>query len=93
MEKAIEKKTLTRPDEIRWSSSARGSLRFYVSRKDGRLVKAIDERSVKIAYKVPDSQPDIKTYKTEMEFEFSDPGKPRLQLPREVKERLSIKDE
>jgi len=93
MEKAIEKKTLTRPDEIRWSSSARGSLRFYVSRKDGRHVKAIDERSVKIAYKVPDSQPDIKTYKTEMEFEFSDPGKPRLQLPREVKERLSIKDE
>src|SRR2546427_1239770 len=37
MEKAIEKRTLTRPDEVRWSSSAKGSLRLYVSKKDGRL--------------------------------------------------------
>jgi hypothetical protein len=92
MEKAIEKRTLTRPDEIRWSSSARGTLRIYVSRKDGRLVKAIDERSVKIAYKVPEQQPDLKTYKTEMEFEFTDAGKAKLQLPKEVRERLEIKD-
>lgn len=92
MSKAIEKRTLTRPDEIRWSSSARGTLRLYVSRTDGRLVKAIDERSVKIAYKVPDQQPDLKTYKTEMEFEFTDAGKAKLQLPREVKERLEIRD-
>jgi len=27
-------------------------------------VKAVDERSVKIAYKVPDQQPELKTYKT-----------------------------
>jgi hypothetical protein len=92
MEKAIEKRSLTRPDEVRWSSSAKGSLRLYVSRKDGRLVKAIDERSVKIAYKVPDQQPDLKTYKTEMEFEISDHGKAKLQLPKEVKERLDVQD-
>lgn len=93
MEKAIEKRTLTRPDEVRWSSTGRGTLRIYVSRKDGRLLKAIDERSVKIAYKVPEQQPDLKTYKTEMEFEFTDPGKPRLQLPKEVRRRLDIKED
>jgi hypothetical protein len=93
IDKAVEKRQLTRPDEIRWSSSAKGSLRIYVSRKDGRLVRAIDERSVKIAYKVPDQQPDLKTYKTEMEFDFSDAGKAKLQLPKEVKERLEIKEE
>lgn len=91
IEKAIEKKTLSRPDEIRWSSTARGSLRVYFSRKDGRLVKAVDERSVKIAYKVPEQQPELKTYKTEMSFELSDWGKAVPQLPKEVKERLEIK--
>jgi len=90
IEKAVEKRTLTRPDEIRWSSSAKGSLRIYFSRKDGRLVKAVDERSVKIAYKVPDQQPDLKTYKTEMDFELSDWGKAKPQLPPEVKQRLEI---
>jgi len=93
MDKAVEKRTLTRPDEVRWSSSARGSLRLYFTRKEGRLVRAVDERSVKIAYKVPDQQPDVKTYKTEMEFDFTDGGKAKLQLPKEVKERLEIKDE
>jgi hypothetical protein len=93
IDKAVEKRTLTRPDEIRWSSSARGSLRIYVTRKEGRLVRAIDEKSVKIAYKVPDQEPQVKTYKTEMEFDFTDGGKAKLQLPKEVKERLEIKDE
>jgi len=93
IDKTVEKQTLTRPDEIRWSSSAKGTLRIYVSRKDGRLVKAVDERSVKIAYKVPDQQPELKTYKTEMEFEFSEWREAKLQIPKEVKERLEIKDE
>lgn len=92
IEKAIEKKVLSRPDEIRWSSSAKGSLRIYFSKKDGRLLKAVDERSVKIAYKVPDQQPDLKTYKTEMDFELADWGKAKPQLPPEVKERLGIRD-
>jgi len=93
MEKAVEKKLLTKPDEIRWISSAKGTLRIYFSKKDGRLVKAVDERSVKIAYKVPDQQPDIKTYRTEMDFELADWGKAKLQLPPEVKERLNLKEE
>jgi hypothetical protein len=93
IEKAVEKRLLSRPDEIRWSSSAKGSLRIYFSKKDGRLVKAVDERSVKIAYKVPDQQPDMKTYKTEMDFELADWGKAKPQLPPEVKERLQIKEE
>jgi hypothetical protein len=92
IDKAVEKRLLTRPDEIRWSSSAKGSLRIYFSKKDGRLVKAVDERSVKIAYKVPDQQPEIKTYKTEMDFELSDFGRAKPQLPFEVKERLGIRD-
>jgi len=92
IDRAVEKRTLTRPDEVRWSSTAKGSLRFYVSKKDGRLVRAMDERSVKIAYKVPDQQPDLKTYKTEMQFDFTDPGKAKLQLPKEVRERLEIQD-
>ena len=90
IDKAVEKRVLTRPDEVRWSSSARGTLRIYVSRKDGRLVRAVDERSVKVAYKVPDQQPDVKTYKTEMEFDLSEHGKAKLQLPPEVKTRLDI---
>lgn len=93
IEKAVEKRTLTRPDEIRWSSSARGILRFYVGKKDGRLLRAVDERSVKIAYKIPDQQPEVKTYKTEMEFDLFDAGKARLQLPKEVRERLAIPEE
>jgi hypothetical protein len=93
IEKAVEKKLLTRPDEIRWSSSAKGSLRIYFSRKDGRLLKAVDERSVKIAYKVPDQQPELKTYRTEMDFELADWGKAKPQLPQEVKARLEIKED
>lgn len=92
MQKAIDKKTLTRPDEVRWSSSAKGSLRIYAGRKDGRLIKAVDERSVKIAYKVPDQQPEVKVYSTKMEFDLSDWGKAVPQLPKEVKQRLEISD-
>jgi hypothetical protein len=92
IEKAVEKKTMSRPDEIRWSSSAKGSLRIYFNKKDGRLVKALDERSVKIAYKIPDQQPEVKVYTTKMDFELSDWGKATPQLPKEVKERLEIRD-
>lgn len=92
IDKAVEKKTVARPDEIRWSSSAKGVLRLYFSKKENRLVKAVDERSVKIAYKIPDEPPDLKTYRTEMDFELADWGKATPQLAREVKERLEIKD-
>ena len=90
MEKAIEKRTMSRPDEIRWSSSAKGSLRIYLDRADGRLVKAVDERSVKIAYKVPDAPPEVKSYRTDMEFELSDWGKAKAELPDEIRTRLEL---
>jgi len=92
MEKAIKAGTLSRPDEYRWSSTMKGSIAVYVSKKDGRLVKVKDERSVKIAYKVPDGQPEIKTYKLEMEFEFARWGEAKPELPKEVKDRLGLKE-
>ena len=92
LDKAVAAGYLKRPDEVRWSSSMKASLRVYVSKKDGVLVRIIDERSVKIAYKVPCAQPEIKSYKNEMEFDFSKWGKAELTLPREVKERLGLKD-
>jgi hypothetical protein len=91
IEKAVKAGTLARPDEIRWSSSMKGSIAVYVSKKDGRLVKVKDERSVKVATKVPDAQPDVKTYKLEMEFDFSRWGDARPELPKEVKDRLGLK--
>jgi hypothetical protein len=92
LDKAVASGGLARPDEVRWSSSLKGSLRIYVSKKDGRLVKAVEERSVKITYKVPESQPEVKAYKLEMEIEILDWGRAALQLPAEVKDRLGVKD-
>ncbi len=91
MDKAIKAGTMARPDEIRWSSTMKGNLAVYVAKKDGQLVKVKDERSVKVAYKVPDSQPELKSYRLEMEIDFSGWGEAKVQLPPEVKERLEIK--
>jgi len=84
--------TRAQPDEVRWSG-ARGSVRVYVDKRNGRLVKVVDERSVKIAYKVPDRQPEVKTYRIEMEFEFTPLDPTRLSIPPEVKERLGIRED
>lgn len=92
LDRAVAAGGLAKPDEIRWSSSLKGSLRIYVAKKDGRLLKAVEERSVKIAYKVPESQPEVKAYKLEMEVEVSEWGTSTLQLPAEVKERLGLKE-
>lgn len=92
MEKAIRAGTMARPDEVRWSSTMKGALAVYVAKKDGHLVKVKDERSVKVAYKVPDAQPELKTYKLDMEIDFSRWGEAKVQLPPEVKERLGIKE-
>jgi hypothetical protein len=50
------------------------------------------ERSVKIAYKIPDQQPEVKVCTTKVDFELSDWGKATPQLPKEVKERPEIRD-
>ena len=90
LDKSTAAGTLPKPDEVRWASGMRGSLRVYFRRKDGRLLKAIEERSVKIAYKVPDQAPDVKTYKLETELLLRDWGAAELQLPPEVRQRLGL---
>jgi hypothetical protein len=92
LDKAVQAGGLAKPDEVRWSSSLKGSLRIYVSKADGRLVKAVEERSVKLAYKVPESAPEVRAYKLEMEVAVLDWGKAAVQIPAEVREKLGIKD-
>jgi hypothetical protein len=91
IDRSVERKTLERPDEVRWASSMKGSLRIYIHKAEKRLLKAVDERSVKLAYKVPDGQPEVKSYKTEMEVVVSDWGRARAEFPAELRERLGLK--
>jgi len=92
LDKAVKAGAVERPDEVHWAF-LRGSVAVYVARDKGTLRKIKDERSVEIAYKVPDSSPRTKKYKLEWDFEFTKPGEARLTLPKEVKERLGIKEE
>jgi hypothetical protein len=91
LDRSIERKTVAPPDEIRWASSMKGSLRIYVHKAERRLHKAVDERSVKLAYKVPDGQPEVKSYRTEMELAISDWGRAKAEVPAELRERLGLK--
>ncbi|HYF00491.1 MAG TPA: hypothetical protein VEJ18_16345 [Planctomycetota bacterium] len=90
LEKSIAAGNIAKPDEVRWASGLKGTLRVYVVKKDGRLLRAVEERSVKIAYKVPDQAPDVKTYKLETELVLSAWGTAELRLPPEVKDRLGL---
>jgi hypothetical protein len=90
LEKAIKAGTVPRPDEVRWTSTMKGTLAVYIDRKDGRLVRIRDDRSVKIAYKPAEGQADLKTYKLEMEFDFSSWGQAKAAIPREVREKLGL---
>lgn len=91
MSKSVKAGTLRRPDEVRWSTAA-GSLVVYAHKRDGHLVQALDERRVQIAYNVPDQQPEVRVYKIEYKFVFAEWGKAKLALPKEVRERLEIRD-
>jgi hypothetical protein len=92
MEKAMKTGGLEGPDEVRWSTM-KGTVAVYIVRDKGTLRKIKDERSVEIAYKVPDSSPRVKKYRLEWDFDFSQTGQAKLTLPKEVKERLGIKEE
>lgn len=89
MEKSIKARTLERPDEVRWKTAA-GTLQVWVARKGGHLVKIIDRRSVKTATKRGAGDPDLKTYKTELELEFSKWGQSEPAIPDEIRARLEI---
>jgi hypothetical protein len=92
LDKAVKSGAVERPDEVHWAF-LRGTVAVYVSREQGTLRKIKDERSVEIAYKVLDASPKTKKYKLEWDFEFTHSGQAKLTLPKEVKERLQIKEE
>lgn len=88
--KAVEGKTIPKPETIHWNS-IKSSVRIYVDAKDGYLVHVYDDRSVKIGYKASGTE-EQKLYKNEMEFVFSGYGEAKVNLPKEVKEKLGIED-
>jgi hypothetical protein len=92
LDKAVKAGAVERPDEVHWAFM-RGTVAVYIARDKGTLRKIKDERSVEIAYKVPDSSPKTKKYKLEWDFDFTQAGEAKLTLPKEVKERLGIKEE
>jgi hypothetical protein len=89
LEKAVERGTIAKPDAISWET-AEGRLRVQVS-KSGAIEKFSDERTVSIRYRKKDEPEERRRYRTEMEFELFNHGDARVDLPREVKERLELK--
>jgi hypothetical protein len=90
IEKAVERKTLDKPDQISWETAS-GSLRVHVARPAGTILKFSDERSVSIGYRRGEGAVERRRYRTEMEFELSAHGTAKIELPDEVKEKLGIK--
>ena len=84
IERAVRAGVLDRPDEI-WWSSMRAKAWIYVDREGGRLVRVVDERSVKVAYKT-EGRSRTRTYKTDMVVVFSDWGKAKTELPPGLKD-------
>jgi hypothetical protein len=90
IEKAVERKTLDKPDQISWETAS-GTLRVHVARPAGTILKFSDERSVSIGYRRGEGAVERRRYRTEMEFELSAHGTAKIELPDEVKEKLGIK--
>ncbi len=84
LEKERKRGDTPAPDEIRWGT-LRGSLRVYVSRKDGVLVRAVESRSVRIVYQGSD-----RTYRNVLAIDFSGHGKAEPELPEGVRKRLGV---
>lgn len=91
LSREVRRGLLRPPDEILWST-ARGAVRIYVDRRNGRLVRVVDESSVRILYRVPDHPPETRPFKVEMGFEFSPLDPARLAVPHEVRERLGLRE-
>lgn len=88
IERAVKDKRISKPDEIRWRHQ-RGTLTFYLSRKDGGLVRMSDDRSVKLVYKGSGAE-DLKTYSTEIHYDFRDIGNAPPQVPDPVRDKLGM---
>src|SRR5262245_44889367 len=85
IEKAIERKTIARPDQISWET-ATGHLRVQVAKAGGPILKFGEERSVSVGYKREGQPVERRRYRTEMEFELSAHGSSKVDVPDEVKE-------
>lgn len=91
IDKAVKEGRMKPPEEIRWTTTLRGTLRVYLSRKENALVRAIDERSVKFVGEPPNRDGEkIKTYSTLLELDFRNLGTAVPQIPPEVRKRLKI---
>lgn len=88
METSIARGAMAKPDEVRWATT-RGSLRIYVDKKDGVILRAVDERSVRIEYKGAGA-PETKTYRLDMAFDLAGHGASTIDLPPEVRKRLGV---
>ena len=84
IERAVQAGILERPDDI-WWSSARAKAWIYIDRESGRLVRVVDDRSIKVAYKT-EGRDRTRTYKTEMVVVFSDWGGAKSELPPGLKD-------
>ncbi|HKS16326.1 MAG TPA: hypothetical protein VJU16_03385 [Planctomycetota bacterium] len=90
MDKAVDRKTLARPDVVAWES-AEGRLRVQLEKLGGPIAKFSEERSVPIRYKREGESEDRRRYRTEMVFELLSHGEAKVELPDEVRKRLGLK--
>lgn len=86
--KGVEAGVIRKPDTIHWNT-LKSSVRLYVDAKDGVVVRAVDERSVKIGYKGSGTE-ESRLYRNDMEFNLSGHGGAKVNLPREVMDKLGI---
>jgi len=89
LEKALERGTVAKPDEVRWTT-LRGILRVRLDRKGGVVTSIKEERSVRLRYSREGGREETIPYKLEMEFELSDHGKAKAEIPAEVRARLKM---
>lgn len=88
LETAVARGAVPKPEEVQWPS-LKGTLRVWISARDGVVVRAVEEDSVRITVKV-DGEKETRTYRTRMAFELSDHGKAVIDLPEEVRKKLGL---
>lgn len=80
----IERGEMKKPEGVVWTS-LKGSLRVFVGREEGVVVRAVGEWSVKI------KQGGVKVFRSHVTLEFTRIGKAVADLPEGVRERLEAK--
>jgi hypothetical protein len=90
LDKAVERKTIAKPDSVAWDT-AEGRLTVQLAKPGGAILKFSEERTVSIRYRREGEAEERKRYRTEMQFELSNHGEAKAELPAEVRERLGLK--